>query len=208
MKNDVKLKKKDERTNLWAFIIYPDDSAPDNYIEIIQSWHVPCAISPLHSPDENGDPDERFKQHIHVVIYFGLGQKKDLDQVKSFSDQLNGTRPFVLTSRNGYIRYLIHRDNPEKEQFEESDIICVSGFEIGDAFRSFVLDQEMYDYLESIIRDHKLCNMADLVFMLKETNCINELRFLRTHTYYIKCLLDDMYKRLKRQNEMLKNVEK
>ena len=53
--------RKDPRTNLWAFLIYPDDSAPDNYLEIIQNWHIPTIISPLHEPDNNGDLEERFK---------------------------------------------------------------------------------------------------------------------------------------------------
>lgn len=199
--------RKAARTNLWAFLIYPDDSAPDNYLEIIQNWHIPTIISPLHEPDNTGDIEERFKKHIHVLIYFGLGQKKSMEQVEEYSNQLYGTRPFMVESRNGYVRYLIHFDNPEKTQYEESDLLTFSGFEIGDAFRSYESDQEMYYYIEEIIKEHKFVNLADLIYFLKETNCHSEVKFIRSHTYYINCLLDGMYKRLKKQKKILDDLQ-
>lgn len=200
---------KDNRTNLYTFLIYPDDSAPDNYVEIIQSWHIPALLSPIHDRDPFAlDPDEKFKPHIHIMLYFGVGQKKSSDQIKFYSDQLHGTVPFSVNSRNAMTRYFIHRDNPNKQQFEESDLVCLSGFEIGDAFGSYLLDQQYFDFIEKVVIDNKFCNLADLIIYLNENNMISEVRFVRTHTYYFDRLMDGIYKRVKRQKEMLKIVEK
>lgn len=49
------------RTRNWAFICYPD-SAPDNWKVVLKSFHIPCAISPLHDKDLNPTGDE--KKHI------------------------------------------------------------------------------------------------------------------------------------------------
>lgn len=188
----------DNRSNLWAFLIYPNDSAPSNYIEIIQSWHIEAALSPLHSPDPNGDPGETFKDHIHVILYFGTGQKKSLEQVKKYCDQLNGTRPFILDNRNGYVRYLIHYNNPEKTQYDESEILCLSGFDIGDAFNDRQSVDQYYDFVEEFISSNIICNFMVLIDRLKEQHLYHELNFVRQHVYYVDKLIDANYKKLKK----------
>lgn len=198
----------DNRTNLWTFLIYPDDSAPENYIEKIQSWLIPALLSPVHDIDPFAlDPDEKIKKHIHVMLYFGVGQKKSFDQVKFLSDQLNGTIPFPVQSRNAMTRYFIHRDNPNKQQFNESELVCLSGFEIGDAFGSFLLDQQYYDYIERVIIDNKFMNLADLVIYLLDMNMISEIRFVRSHTYYFDRLMDGIYKRAGRKKAIQKSID-
>lgn len=118
----------------WAVIGYPD-SLPENWISIIQSFHVPVLISPLHQPDEDQiNPDEpgecAYKLHYHIVWTFDGVQTAD--QVTAMVQPLNCTKPFRLFSRNGYIRYLIHLDDPQKPQYEKTDIIVMNGAE--DAF--------------------------------------------------------------------------
>lgn len=200
--------KSDNRTNLWTFLIYPGDSAPDNYLEIIRSWHIPAAVSPVHAPELNdiGHDSGEDKIHVHVILYFGTGQKKSYDQINEFAKYLNGTRIFPVQSRNGLVRYLIHYDDPDKQQVDlsdghqwtEDDISFFAGFEVGDAFGSFIKDEEYYKYIEDLIIDHKIINMADLVITLKDFNCFSELTFLRRHTYYFDRVMDGMYRRLKK----------
>lgn len=193
-----------DRTNLWTFIIYPGDSAPEDYLSIINSWHIACALSPIHDPDE-----EEKKDHIHVMIYFGQGQKKSYEQVMEYANQVNSAPAKRVDSRNGLLRYFIHFDNPEKQhtdrqdghEWTEDDLILLSGFQIDDAFGSFAQDEKYYGYIEEIIFDHKCVNIAELVLLLKDTNCISELRFLRRHTYYFDRVCDGQYKRLKKQKK-------
>lgn len=197
-----------DRTNLWTFLIYPGDSCPDNYLNIIQSWHIPAAVSPVHDPvlNEMGSDAGEDKIHVHVMLYFGTGQKKSYEQINDFAKQLHGTRVFPVQCRNGLLRYFIHYDDPEKQhkdlsdghEWTESDIVTFAGFEVGDAFGSFVLDEQYYKFIEDHIIEYKLVNMADLIISLKDLNLFSELSFLRRHTYYFDRLLDGMYRRLKK----------
>lgn len=184
-----------QRSNVWCFVIYPDDSAPSNYLEIIRSWHIPALVSPIHDSDINADDTEK-KKHIHVLLYFGVGANKSFDQVKVYSEQLFGTIPIRVNSVNAMIRYFIHKDNPEKHQYRQEDLIVCSGFEIGNAFDNFSDQELMYEQLEKIIVDNGIYNMFNLVVFLKDYNMKDELRFLRSHTYYIKAVLDGRYQLL------------
>lgn len=184
------------RSNLWCFVIYPKDSCPKYYCDIIQSWHIPVLLSPIHDKDKNGDLTEK-KVHQHVMIYFGVGCNKSFDQVKKYCDELNGTIPIIVQNRNAMIRYFIHIDNPEKTQYNRSDLSCFSGFEIGNAFDSWSNDQQLFEYIEDIIFDHKITNFADLVWFLKDCNLLSELSFIRTHTFYINALLTGLWQKHK-----------
>lgn len=187
-----------QRSNVWCFVIYPDDSAPSNYLEIIRSWHIPALVSPVHDSDINADDTEK-KKHIHVLLYFGVGANKSFDQVKVYTDQLFGTIPIRVNSVNAMIRYFIHKDNPEKHQYRQEDLIVCSGFEIGNAFDNFSDQELMYEQLEKIIVDNGIYNMFNLVVYLKDYSMKDELRFLRSHTYYIKAVLDGRYQLLNPQ---------
>lgn len=115
---------------------------PENFLELISSFHVKALLSPLHQPDQDHLPDEPeevgYKPHYHFVLAFD-GQKP-YSTVQAMTSVLNGTNPFKLESINGYIRYLIHLDNPEKPQYSKDDIQIFSGaedqlasaFELGD----------------------------------------------------------------------------
>lgn len=156
-----------QRFRNWGLIAYPD-SLPDNWLNIIQSFHVPVLISPLHQPDQDQiNPDEpgecAYKPHYHIVFTFDGVQT--LDQVSAMVQPLNCTRPFRLFSRNGYIRYLIHLDNPDKPKYEKMDILVFNGAE--DAFHE-AFDIGEYDTTKVIeemnkyILDTGICEFVDL----------------------------------------------
>lgn len=139
------------RTSLWAFIIYPGDSAPDDWLMILRKQFVPMFISPLHQPD-----DEDLKPHRHVMTMFG--SVKSLKQVKEISDLVHGTQPFMIKDKAGYGKYLIHKGWPDKQQFTDEDldkdpVIGLCGLD----YNTFLLDiedpflviQEIEDWIES-----------------------------------------------------------
>jgi len=184
-----------KRSNVWAFIIYPKDSAPDNYLNIIESWCIPALVSPLHDKDKNADGEDK-KEHVHVMLYFGKGANKSIEQVQEYSKQLNGTIPIIVNNTNAMIRYFVHFDNPEKKgkyKYDKKDLICLSGFEINDAFSSYTNDSLYFDFIEDWIKENNLDNFFNLVFSLKINNFVYELDFLRRHTMYFKAMLDARY---------------
>lgn len=124
----------DQRKRNWAFVVYPD-SAPDNWREILRDELVPGFVSPLHNADVNADGEQK-KPHWHVLLTFR--GNKSFEQVKEITDALNATIPQVCKDVRAYARYLCHLDNPEKAQYEVTDVECLGGADYLDKIKSAV----------------------------------------------------------------------
>ena len=112
----------------WAFVVYPE-SAPENWIEILQKTGLQVAISPLHDKDLDPDGKEK-KAHWHVIaVYNG---PTSFNVVKTLTDKLNAPIPIALEAVRGYYRYFTHADNPDKHQYDEKEIQTLNGFSILD----------------------------------------------------------------------------
>lgn len=125
---------KSERTRNWLCIVYPE-SAPENWREIIDKQHIEWVESPLHDKDLNpqfiGEDDETDpckKAHWHIIMLFQ--GNKSYEQVKQLTDSLNAPRPAPCQSVKGSIRYMVHKDNPEKHQYDWNDIKCHGGADL------------------------------------------------------------------------------
>lgn len=140
-------KSRDTRVRNFATVVYPE-SAPCNWQDILAEHCIPCFISPLHDKDLNptGEPK---KPHYHVVLMFE--GKKSISQVTEIFDTINGVGCEVVKSLRGYARYLCHLDNPEKAQYEPSDVRCIASDYIGTiglAIDKYVAIGEMQDFCE------------------------------------------------------------
>lgn len=112
----------------WAFVLYPE-SAPSDWREQLQSTGLPYAVSPLHDKDldPTGEPK---KAHYHIILCFS--GPTTFNSVKAITDGLQQPIPQPLELVRGYYRYLIHEDNPDKYQYNKSDIFTCNGFDISD----------------------------------------------------------------------------
>lgn len=186
---------KDGRSNIWAFVFYPD-SMPKDWKSIIANWHVPCTVSPLHDADQNGDLTEK-KPHYHLLINFGAGKKKSFEQVyTNYSQKLNGVRPIAIDSERGYVRYFIHIDNPEKHQYLQEDIIDFCGFDSSQHFKpsSAVANAIMND-MKNFIIDNDITEFRDLQkyaldypdswgYVLNMYNCLSIYKLIDSQRNY------------------------
>ena len=103
------------------FLFYKE-SAPDNYLEILEEIHVPFVLSPWHDKDINKKSGEFKKAHKHGAFYF--------DSLKSYSqvselikEKLNGpahVKPVM--SPKGMYDYFIHAENPDKTPYDIESI--------------------------------------------------------------------------------------
>ena len=179
------------RARSWAFVVYPDDSLPSNYMEIIESWHIPCLISPVHDRDLNADETEK-KKHRHILLCFdGM---KSYNQIKDYTEQLKGTIPIIVENTNGMIRYFIHADNPEKAQYKITDLISVSGLDYSNAFDNKANDYKMFALFESICKTEGIDNLYILIEYCKAQNLFDLVDWLRLHcNTYIRTYLKDKY---------------
>lgn len=115
---------KNIKKRYWAFILYPE-SAPENWLDILISSGLSSCVSPLHDSDFNPDGDVK-KAHYHIILcYEG---PTTYNNVKNFTDSFNSPMPIPLEQVRGYYRYLTHKDNPEKFQYSENDILPLNGF--------------------------------------------------------------------------------
>jgi hypothetical protein len=122
--NKIKSKPKDIRTRNWTFILYPE-SAPNNWKAQINKLNIPWIESPLHEGEVNPDNESEKKSHHHILLLFdGV---KTYDQVKNITMELNSSIPQICHNAKGLVRYMIHLDNPEKKQYNQSDIIGHGG---------------------------------------------------------------------------------
>ena len=105
------------------------ESAPSDWIEQLQLSGAQFAISPLHDKDLNATGEPK-KAHWHVIVVYGSPTTES--NVKSLTERLNAPKPIPLEQVRGYYRYLTHKDNPEKAQYDEKDIQTLNGFDIRD----------------------------------------------------------------------------
>lgn len=111
------------RTRNYYCVVYPE-SAPKNWLEILQGMFVPALVSPLHDSDLNEDGTPK-KAHYHVFLMFDSVKTKE--QAKAVFEQIGGVGCDVVQSSRGYARYLCHLDNPEKHQYDIGQVKCLSG---------------------------------------------------------------------------------
>lgn len=156
-------KKVDARYRNFGCVVYPE-SAPDDWMDIVSSYHVPAFISPIHDSDLNPVGNEHKKDHYHVMfMYEG---KKSRSQIEQVFSSFGGVGCEVINSIRGYARYLCHLDNPEKHQYNPEDVKAFAGADYH-GICSLAIDKyntvgEMMDYckLNQIYSFSSLCLYA------------------------------------------------
>lgn len=151
---------KDNRTRSWTFILYPE-SAPANWKEIIDEWHIEWAQSPLHDKDLNATGEAK-KPHWHIMLLFG--GVKSYDQVFDLTQQINGTVPQRTHNVRAMVRYMAHLDNPDKVQYSVSEIVGYGGIDIAELLKPasserYTLVKEMVQF----VRDNEIIEFKDLM---------------------------------------------
>lgn len=104
----------------FACIVYPD-SAASGWQEKIKEFGVPFYWI-LHDKDSK-------KPHFHVL--FCAVNAISINTAKSIVNAVGGANGVAerVATRCGYLRYLIHMDNPEKHQYSPNDVVCGCGAE-------------------------------------------------------------------------------
>lgn len=142
-------KKKDTRTRNWTVVVYPE-SAPNNWREIVEEWHIEWVESPLHDKDINANGEPK-KPHWHLLLMFG--SVKSLEQVTELVQPLNCPTPFGVHNSKALVRYMAHLDNPDKVQYSVNDIQCHGGIDLMDLLKPS--SSERYTYIREM---QQFCN--------------------------------------------------
>lgn len=179
----------DDRARNWTFVIYPGDSAPDNYAEIMDNMHLQWAESPLHDKDVNGDGLPK-KAHKHIAVCFD--GKKSYDQVLTIAQLVNGTVPQRTHNLQSLIRYFAHLDNPEKVQYSITDIVSHGGLDIKNVLAPN--SSQRYDIIKEMMQfcvDMDIFEFSDLCMYAMENRFDDWYPVLVDHnTLVMKTYLD------------------
>lgn len=168
----------------WAFVLYPE-SAPSDWREVLRQTGLQCAISPLHDKDldPTGEPK---KPHYHVIACYSGPTSYNV--VKGLTDGLRAPIPQALEQVRGYYRYFTHKDNPEKYQYEESEIQTVNGFSIMDFVelsKSEVLTIKRE--LQTLIREADITEYSDFMDVLQDSeNAVQQYDVASSNTFFFE----------------------
>lgn len=160
-----KKKKVYEKARDWTIIVYPD-SAPSNWRDILNDTYLRWIESPLHDKDLNADGTLK-KPHWHILLTFE--GPTTINTVKKIVESLNAPEPRKVGSAKGLVRYMAHLDNPEKYQYDISDIVGHNGADVQSYFEltatnKLVLMKEMI----SFIYENEIDNYADFLMICIE----------------------------------------
>jgi hypothetical protein len=150
----------DSRARSWTFVLYPE-SAPKDWRGVLDDEHIQWVESPLHDKDVNPDGTPK-KPHWHILLMFE--GKKSYEQIKEITDKLNATIPQKTASARGLVRYMVHMDNPEKFQYNVSDIIGHGGADVAELLKPSSTERyAMIREMIAFVREHGIMEFQDLM---------------------------------------------
>ena len=123
-----KIRNPPTKSKYFCALLYPDSTTydVDKIIKALAEEHLTFAVSPLHDRDLEDDGSLK-KAHFHLLLAYSSATT--LNNIRGWfavcgmpESDLHSVR--VCASAVGYYRYLTHKDNPEKAQYNDNDI-CV-----------------------------------------------------------------------------------
>lgn len=154
----------EKRYRHFMFLLYPQD---DNYNDVLQdikgSFKNWAYIT--HKPES-----EEKKEHTHLIL--------SLDNPRTIQSICNRLEiPTRLCQRvrglRGACRYLVHKDNDDKIQYDLTDVSVSNSFKstFFGAFDDLESDSDMLSNIYTFIDDHKECSSIELEVMLTQFVC-------------------------------------
>lgn len=156
-----------ERGRYWAGLIYPGDSCPDNWQELMQLSSLQILVSPLHDQDiADAKTGELKKPHRHVIaMRMNTTTRRNAQR---FFEQFRGPKTIIrLESPRGMARYLIHLDNPDKAQYASEDVLAFNGAD-WDKIAIPVDDKQEAMSITNLVADKGICGYYDLLKLCEQ----------------------------------------
>lgn len=147
-----KIRNPPTKSKYFCTVLYPDSTTydTDNVIKALAEEHFTFAVSPIHDRDvdDNGSPK---KVHYHLLLSYSsattLNNIRGWFEVCGMTESdLHAVR--VCASGVGYYRYLTHKDNPEKAQYNDNDIRVFNDFD--NIFKKFANTE--IDKIDNLVR--------------------------------------------------------
>lgn len=217
-------KKSSVKKRNWAFFVYPTKeqlealgsnydgsdgygTVPNDWKQRLQLSGLQYAISPLHDKDllEDGSGKTK-KPHYHVIVVYG--SPTTYNNVKSLTDSLNSPIPQALEQVKGYYRYLTHKDNPEKCQYDDKEIVTGGGFNIADFIELSKSEvSEIKFKLQSLIREQDVTEYEQFMDYVQDNFDRTVYDVASSHTIFFNTYLRSRRHRVGRSEPTVKVVK-
>ena len=176
---------KEQRSSKWTFLFYKE-SAPADYIEVLEELHIPFILSPWHDKDVNRKTGELKKAHKHGAFFFeSLKSYKQVSEIIKY--KLNGPAHVeVIQSPKGLFNYFTHAENKDKTQYDIKDIEVGCGFNLD----KFLVEMNSDDFIQEvvdIIEQNDFTEFEELVWYAR-TNHTPLLRLIIERTYFLSLI--------------------
>ena len=196
-----------DRVNCFTLELYPESDTLqfDTMFEIVKSiqFYSCKYYYILHDRDVNDKTGEIKKPHYHLLVK--LDNAISIEKIiKSLLNE-RGTQEAIendfsiVKSFKGMLRYLIHKDNLEKEQYNLNEIIT------NDRNISYYFNDntivENFQLITQIIKDSKIKSMRDLIYYCVETNNIIAMQYIQDNSYLVSCLFRGYSNSIKVEND-------
>ena len=170
-----------KRSNKWAFLLYKE-SAPENYLDILEEMQVTYILSPWHDKDVDKKTGELLKAHKHGALFFD--SLKSYTQVSELlTENLNTPkRVQIVLSPKGMLDYFTHAQNPDKTPYNAEDIESGAGFDLD----QFLVEQQSGRFINEVIdliNDYNFTEFQDLVIYARH-NDPRLLTLIMNRTYF------------------------
>jgi hypothetical protein len=189
-----------DRAKNYTLVVYPDDM-PEDWLEIMQQDMYDMVISPYHDKDVNPDGTKK-KPHYHILVSAGSSWIR-MSMLAEWGRKLKGiARPQKCSNPKGLVRYMTHIDNPEKYQYNRSEIKIIGQYDIEPYFKSTIgEDRETRKEIMHFIIDNNIMEFADLVeYCLEHNDTWDD--YLANNTLYIKNYVSSRrYRDIERKRE-------
>lgn len=137
------------KSKYFCFVLYPDSTTydVDKIIKALAEEHLSFAVSPIHDKDIDDDGSLK-KAHYHLLLAYSSATT--LNNIRGWvnacgmpASELHSVR--VCASAVGYYRYLTHKDNPEKAQYDDNAIRVFNDYD--ELFKKFskTASEKIYD---------------------------------------------------------------
>ncbi|HFU4451547.1 TPA: replication protein [Streptococcus suis] len=175
------------RSSKWAFLLY-QDSAPENYLEVLERLQIPFILSPWHDKDIDPKTKKTLKSHKHGALFFE-SLKSESQVSELLKSNLNTPKTIQpVHSPKGMYDYFTHAQNPEKTPYNIDDIETGCGFNLD----RFLMEQDSDEFLTTIIDiidDNNFKEFEDLVHYARHHNTAL-LGLIIERTYFFSKYLD------------------
>lgn len=158
-----KIRNPPTKSKYFCAVLYPDSSTydTDKVIMSLAEERLTFAVSPIHDKDVEEDGSLK-KGHYHLLLAYSSATT--LNNIRGWfnacgmpESDLHSVR--VCASAVGYYRYLTHRDNPEKAQYNVNDIRVFNDFD--ELFKKF--SKTSSDKIDDLVRIFQIVDELDTI---------------------------------------------